>query len=570
MEFQKEDLFIYEDTDKFLGMCGLPTNQSRLLVDKLKKYVIICNRNLYQLQKNTTYILPEYSTIDDKLTTIITNFLCDSITCLDEANHNKLKIKYKNDYKNLCSYNSINKYMKNARDLLTNDKIVMDSYEKEIHFKNGYIDLSTKEFNERVLGKHYVTKFVDRDYMKSNMETQKDLLRNLSKIVPNASDFKAFLQLFGATLSGTVTREQICLFLMGTGSAGKSTIWRVTKEALPDYCVELKSDVFTGSDANTSKVLNTYSEQPQLLFSFVNEFDDRGRVNSSIFKKFCEGVIQTTKLYKEGVHDCVHKTLIICDMNTIPNFIADSGVIRRLKAYEFKSRFVEKSEDTDEANNVYLMEKDFYKALGDEQKNAWVDILSNYAHKYLHGEKIQFTSAFETSKTDLVASNDVFAEFIESKLIITKDDSDRIYGKDLRIVFDHEFPDKKYLTRQQFHSSLRDKGIKYDCDKRRMLDGNNKGSKGLFYCVKWKEDPWKPKDDFSCLDIGIPSDKKTGFELVFEKLRRIDALRAEMVRLNNEVNAEIQDIFSNYEQKVKNIAKEDTENDFSILFPNNI
>jgi hypothetical protein len=54
-------------------------------------------------------------------------------------------------------------------------------------------------------------------------------------------------------MTGTATKNQKLLFLLGKGSTGKSTIMIITKKAVECYLETLEEDAFSESNKNPDK-----------------------------------------------------------------------------------------------------------------------------------------------------------------------------------------------------------------------------------------------------------------------------------------------------------------------------
>ena len=53
----------------------------------------------------------------------------------------------------------------------------------QLHFKNGYINLKTLEFKQRIVGNDYIKNYINRDYEKSNEEKENIFLIYLDKYI---------------------------------------------------------------------------------------------------------------------------------------------------------------------------------------------------------------------------------------------------------------------------------------------------------------------------------------------------------------------------------------------------
>ena len=97
----------------------------------------------------------------------------------------------------------------------------------------------------------------------------------------------------------------------------------------------------------------------------------------------------------------------------------------------------------------------------------------------MNGETIKLTERFEIAKQSLVASNDIFQDFIDTKLILTNKTEDRIGKEQMRALFLEMYPER-HISVNQIISSMKDKSIKYEPTMR------NNGPRGVFTCVKIK------------------------------------------------------------------------------------
>jgi hypothetical protein len=96
-------------------------------------------------------------------------------------------------------------------------------------------------------------------------------------------------------------------------------------------------------------------------------------------------------------------------------------------------------------------------------------------------KKTVFTKNFKDIKSDILSGNDFFQDFIDSSLVVTNVDKERISKEAMRVAFLNKYPDK-HMTVTQVMTSLRDKGIvyngKYRCD----------NVQGCYVGIKFKDD----------------------------------------------------------------------------------
>jgi len=470
--------------------------RTRIIAAKLLDRVIISNGRLYCLQENNTYAL---RSLDHKsfILKLVGELLENSFEALSENEKKLVSLEYPKTYQKIFTKASIDTYLCQLLIALSNNNINFDVVSREIHFKNGYIDLNNNEFKQRAIGQHYITKFIQRDYSPSAIDDENKVMAIVNKIYPNNDDLQCILSVLGSALSGESVIDQDILFLIGKGSSGKSFIMQLTSKTIQSYFKELQSDTFSINNRNIDKIINSFSNDPQILIAWVNELDST-RMDDSMFKKFVDGDMQTTKLYQDGTHNIKLKCKTIFTANELPNFKVDSGIVRRFRSYQHESLFVDNPDAVDESNNVFLKDKNLIESINDDMLNAWFNILIKYTKNWLDGHKVPFTQNFKSSTDEILASNDIIQDFIDAKLILI-DEEHKIGKEQMREAFIAMYP-QKHLTTLQIISALKDKGIKYNPGVR------CNGIRGSFTNVRFKNS--LDDNEIQQLSTNLDSDKK--------------------------------------------------------------
>lgn len=487
MEFKPEDLLTVEEL-KVLISTPLPNVRAEILASKLKKYCFILEDEeksiFYRIENNLTY--KEYrKEINDKIQLITSLLIEKSWLSLSEDNRKNLRKEDNKKPVKITIYNNseFKQYNIQLKSLLTIHRTdprmqSIDNTPGEIHFNNGYFNLKTCKLEQRVFGKHYITKFIKRDYKPSSKEQRERILNDIRKIYYNKDDMDAILLIMGSVLSGQSHLDQSSLMLIGDGSNGKSAIMEMILACLEIYVFEMSSDTFAIGNSKRDKILNSLLKNPQYLYIWLNEFTDK-RIEEATMKEFVDGKAKTTSLYSDGQNILKHNTKIIGTMNTLMNFMTDGGMTRRIDVFTHTAKFVKTKEEVDENNHVYLYNKNLIKDIIDmDLLNAFFDILADYCYRWMNGEQVKYTKNFKESKSLLVGSNDKIQDFIDGHLEITNSDSDRIGKTCMREYLLKMYPDKHY-TESQIITLLKQKKLQYSCDHR------VNGIKGCFVGVKY-------------------------------------------------------------------------------------
>jgi hypothetical protein len=395
MNFKTEDFLTLANIEMMINEPN-PHKKAVLIANKLMNYCCLHQHKLYVLQKNMTYkqSTMTYEHILSKTTELI-GLSFDNLHINDQR---LIQSEYSKTYKSIFTNADVKKYYEQLILNLCNDDIQFDNTLCELHFNNGYLDLKDHEFKQRNIKKHFVSKYISRDYIKSASEDRDAVIKLIEKIYPDKQDLECLIHLVGSSLSGLTLSDQEIVFLLGQGNSGKSTMMKSTSLAVECYFKELQSNVFSQGNSKIDKILNSYCNDSQVRISWINEMDGK-KIDDTLFKKFCEGELQTTKLFKENQHLVKHFSKCIITSNEMPNFRVDSGMTRRIKAYTHQSKFVKSKEEVNAAENIYLEDSNFlYKINNDKMLNAWIDILATACKLYIAGKKNSIYKEFQRYK----------------------------------------------------------------------------------------------------------------------------------------------------------------------------
>jgi hypothetical protein len=432
--------------------------RANIIVKYLKNIFIYQSDDMYVLQDNITY----------KVCSVNKSLLFSTITDLLEKSYYKLSPENQNDiirdprYKYINKKKHVGEYLDELLEkLLAEDDVYFNNTISQIHFRNGYMDLNDLQFKNREIGKHFITNYINRDYKQSTKRQQEKILNHIGKIYPNELDRECILKYFGSALSGISNKEQDTLFLLGLGSSGKSFILSLTDACIGCYFKELKSDTFTFNNSKVDKIMNTFQKNPQVRISWINEMED-ARIDSSLFKKFCDGQLTTCKLYKEGSFTIPHYSKAIITANTMPNIKVDTGVSRRFRGFTHQSNFTDDKTLVNHEKHIYEKDTSLLESIIKENLlDAWFDILSVKCNEWLNGSKIVFTKNFEETRDTVMLSNDWIQDFIDTNLKITNNPDHRIAKNEMILALKEQFP-TKYVSPTQLISALKDKKIEYN------------------------------------------------------------------------------------------------------------
>ncbi len=235
MELKNEDFLTLSEIEQMIDS-PFPNTKAGIISSKLKSYCVIADKRLYILQKNITYKVADE--IFEKLVTLVSYLIESSFKALSKTSQRLIQSDYAKTYRAIFSNADIKRYYEQLKVSLQNDDVDFDVTMNEIHFNNGYYDLKKGKFKDRQVETHYVTHCIKRDYQSSTKDDQKVMKNHISKIYPTKEDMECILFVLGSALSGTATKDQEIIFLLGQGSSGKSTILKITQLSLQCYLKE--------------------------------------------------------------------------------------------------------------------------------------------------------------------------------------------------------------------------------------------------------------------------------------------------------------------------------------------
>ena len=543
-----------------------PNERADIIYSKLKNSLIIQGEDkLFLLQSNNTY--KENSKFSpDSIIDTVSKLIMESFKKLSKLESDLIVLKYPKTY-SLIFKNSFTSSFYPQLTINLKETHIFNNTSCEIHYNNGFIDLYDLQLKQRVLGKHYITNYINRDYIKSTEIQQEEIMKIIKIIYTNKDDIKSMLLLLGSCLSGKTTAEQDLMFLCGTGSSGKSFLMELTSLTIECYLKELKDDTFSQANSKIDKILNSFADNAQIRITWINEPKDV-RFDDSLFKTFCDGKLQTTKLYAEGSHTTQHYSKLFFTMNNFPNLKLDTGMIRRIKSCTHKSKFTHNTNEINETKHIYKRDDNL---LSNIQKNnlldAWFDILALNCKSWLNGEKIKYNSNFQETTETIISSNDIIQDFIDEKLSLTNNEKDRIGKEEMHKLFISKYPNKR-ITQLQLISDLKAKNIKYD----RQMRANR--VQGCFYGVKVYndlDDDLINYDNYSENKNTLIEDNKS-IEILEENINFIDLnndLLTKNIKLVDENKKQFDEI-QKLQQMIKELQQKQKLQDLNFDDINNI
>lgn len=464
-----------------------------VLISKyLKKSYVIHQKMVYHIDKELM-VFREIGRESDLMWTIVAGFLNKSMYAVnhledvklkdlvaDDATSDTFKTKAAMVTKNIRMFNTLSKGCNVCEMVRVGIMMPWDTvldYDKDhIHFRNGKYNLKTGDFSKRT-AEDRISKYIELDWEESSVKDLQFIDKIIKQIIPECTAREYMRYLIGASFSGRNTAEQSFICHYGKGGSGKSTLMYLLQSVLGDaYTLYFKSDTFD-STKNADKTLSSIT--PNMRFYFVEELSSKQQ-NSSLLKDLADGRCVINKLYTDGVHkiDVCGKLMFIS--NHMMTFHVDSGVSRRLKAYEYKSQFVD---DPKQVNNTtkFLKNINLIQDLNTAQKIAIFNYFAPYCKQFYDRLRVPVAREFHDSTQEIIAVNDDWQDFIDGYTV--KCNGGKVSKDDMLKAIKLVYPQKAHLTMAQMLVSLREKGIEYN----KSLRASN-GIRGMFLNIALKDE----------------------------------------------------------------------------------
>ena len=505
---------------KILSSSNQASVKAKILASVISKEYIRVECDLYKINEEfMTLEAIDRDRLNNVLIKCIQDIYAKSDNELSEDQKNVLKIKEYSAYRSLSQLANIKAIIQNIDELLICN--LDKNNNNKIHFKNGYIEISTNKFKQRTCP---VKNFIDRDYKKSK-RTDRDYVNNIyNQIYPIIEERDYILSIIGSAITGQSKKDRSSLFLLGKSSAGKSLLMQTLNRSFSNiYVKEFSSNTFSKDNNKRDKIMNEFLKVKDCRICWVNELS--GKIDDSLFKSFCEGNVNTVSLYKDGMNNIEHLSKVILTSNELPNIRIDTGVSSRIVSHTHRSYFTENVDEVCEEKYIFMRNNNLISIIesSNNYKNAIIDIVIKYARNYLNNGLEKMPESMLNDKNEIVSCNDYIQDFIDAKL--DKCEGQKISKNDLLEEYLTMYPNHK-RTVQQMISSLKDKGFTYQFNLR------VNGVKGCFIDVQFKQQVVSDAINYSRSPLDIATIKQQN-DTIKQQSDEIALLKKQLLELQN-------------------------------------
>jgi phage/plasmid-associated DNA primase len=448
----------------------------------LKNTLVLCKENWYMLNDKQLWKKqkePSYYIITElkKYIDISNEKLVKKISKTKGVEKEKLveisKI-YLKSYKSISSPSYLNVLTKYLKTKLNDDTFAekLDTNHGKLAFKNGIVDLQTKEFRKGILSSDFITDTIPYDYQKG-IESKKEFLYNvLLKILNNNKEHLEYsLSIIGFTFIGSPNLEKSIYFCVdktetSAGDNGKTFFFDILSTLLPNYVYKTKKNFL---EKNNTKVHKQLALMNGKRLVWIDEFS-KENVNAELIKELGDGN-KTENEVMFGTSEIINilfKLFILT--NHIPKIDPnDTAVYNRYKQISYGSHFDRTGErhEEDAKNLKFIADTSLGDKIKAEYYNEVFELIIEYANKYYTKKIPAIPIQFINDTKETQKENDTFGEWFYNNCKI--DVNEKVALK--AIV------SQSGLSEKNVKDGMKRFGFKYNSE----LKGIGKNSAGGYY-----------------------------------------------------------------------------------------
>ena len=194
----------------------------------------------------------------------------------------------------------------------------------------------------------------------------------------------------------------------------------------------------------------------------------------------------------------------------------------------------------------------------DDLLNTWIDILSQYANKWINGEEIPIPKSFQEATEEVIETNDHIQDFIDVKLTITNGGkADRIGKNEMIDIYKEMYPNRG-INHQILKSHLGERKIDWDKEIR--------GSDGIKGCyinvIRRKNEDIDDHNECMFIDKTDKAEyiRAEDHKIVLDKLKKVEGT-------NKNITDDLNDAMKYIAQLEKYVmeSNEDVDEDMEVV-----
>ena len=455
---------------------------TEVIAPKLKREAVFCNGQwyvysdttcLWRMSKNPHHVLVKCVVKHMDYTLSYYSKKLKDITDDEERKRHVAKIgKYTSKYnmvdnKSMCS--QLTTHLETR--LLDNEfSNKLDANLYQVAFKNGIWDMKENKFKGMFKYEDYLTETIPYDYTPSTEEERTYVKEVLFKICNcNHEHLNYYLSILGHAMTGDADKEKALYFLVGIiGDNGKTLMMDVLATIMPNYVYKIDKKTFEEGFSKAHKYLTrirgkriVYAEEMSKKaqnIELLKEYGDGKKIENEIMYGTAESINIVSKLF--------------CLSNNTPNIATDGGIQNRYRQLCFNSNFGKNNTVDDVKNLKFKQDNKLSDKLTGEYKNAVIDLLLEYGHKYTKDGMCEMPEEFKEATNNTLSINDEFRMWYEEFCEI---------GEEFKCSKTEIENNYKKMDLREMKDEVARLGFKYNSQLK------HKGNKGIFLGFRMKE-----------------------------------------------------------------------------------
>ena len=466
---------------------------AEIISKTLKQTLKLCNdewymltsNNLWEKQKNPTfYVLDELYKYLDKTKDSLNAMHANAVDDFQKQQTTKRLQEWLNKYIQISKQSYLTVLINILRPLLMDNEFSkkLDNNKGFLAFKNGIVDLRTKEFRKGILWNDFITKTILYDYVPSDFTYLKSILKPIMN--NDEEHLEYWLSILGYSFIGNAELEKSIYFMIdktdcGRGDNGKTFFFDILTCLMPNYVYSSSAALLENNNGTVHKQI-AMTKGKRLVW--MDEMPREKYLNVDLAKVLADGKMKENPVMY-GTCELINITYKLFALsNHMPKIdCKENAVYNRYKQVSFNSHFdrtgtrmVENPDKLEFIADAHLPNK-----IKENHYNEVFNMIIHYANKYYTDGIPPIPQQFVRDTNETKKNNDSFAEWFHDncKVDASKKEAEQA------IIYKSNF--KKDEVRQ---GMLR-LGYKYDKDLRGIgKDFNDKYYKGGYVGIVLKED----------------------------------------------------------------------------------
>ena len=476
-----------------------PHECAKVITQTLKHTLILCSEKWYMVSSDNLWATQSEPTY--YITSEIRKYIDEGqkqtahkiSRAEGEAKDKLIEIqkRYLKAYRDISRPAFLSVITKNLKTLLC-DRLFTEKIDKltdHLAFKNGILNLKTRQFRRGILPSDYITQTIEYDYMPANPEKTQYVKDILLKILNNNPEhLEYFLSIIGYTFIGRPKLEKAFYFCVdkttsSKGDNGKTFYFDILSNLMACYVYKTQGNFL---EKNNTKKHKQLAKMKASRLVWLDEFGTNNM--DADFVKILGDGLTTENEVMFGTSETINIQFKVFGLTNhlIRMASNENAVFNRYTQISYGSHFDKTGTRTVEESNklLFIADKTLSDRLIQDYRNEIFGLVIEYANRYYSSGLPKVPTQFQADAQETKINNDEFAMWIHENCIV--DDDARVALKAL--VYESGMPEKK------IKENMKRLGYKYDKDLRKCGKDDRGAYKGGYVGVKLNEKETENED----------------------------------------------------------------------------